>query len=218
MGPTERVDLDPLTAGGAAEELVVAVLDAGLADDVAGVETPVLRLFQLSRADLADEAEEMGGQRPVRVLPDVGPLDTHAREALLVLEQVEEELPVEALLQHHRISGVLRRRPDPLADLSLRESEQVAQLAQLASAGAAVAGQVGGSQLEGHHRTVVDQDLAVAIEDLAARWVNPDVEDAVVIGEGAVVLTVEDLQGPEPEEDRRDRDDDDRAQNRDTQV
>ena len=73
-------------------------------------------------------------------------------------------------------------------------------------------------RLEGHHRAVVDQDLAVAIEDLAARWVNPDVEDAVVIGEGAVVLTVEDLQGPEPEEDRRDRDDDDRAQNRDTQV
>ena len=193
-GATQRVDLYPLTAGGAAEELVVAVLDAGLADDVAGVQAPVLRLFQLSRADLADEPEEMSGERPVRVLADVGALDTHAGEVLLVLEQVEEEVPVEALLEHHRISGVLRGRPDSLADLALREPEQVAQLAQFAPARAAVAGEVGGSQLEGHHRAVVDQNLAVAIEDLAARWVNPDVEDPVVIGEGSVVRTVEDLQ------------------------
>ena len=34
----ERVHLDPLTAGGAAQEPVVGVLDAGLADDVAGLE------------------------------------------------------------------------------------------------------------------------------------------------------------------------------------
>ena len=79
----------------------------------------------------------MGRERAVRVLADVGPLDAHAREALLVLEQVEEQPPVETLLEHDRIAGVLRRRPDPAADLALREPQQVSELVELAPALAA---------------------------------------------------------------------------------
>jgi len=45
--------------------------------------------------------------------------------------------------------------------------------------------------------------------------VDANVQDAVVIGEGSVVLTVEDLQRPEPEEYGRNRGDDDRPENRD---
>ena len=67
-GPAQRVHLDPLAAGGAAQELVVGVLDARLPDDVAGLQAPVRGPSQLMRADLADEAEDVGGERTVLVL------------------------------------------------------------------------------------------------------------------------------------------------------
>ena len=131
-GAPQRVDLDPLAARRAAQELVVGVLDARLADDVAGPQALVSRALQLARADLADEAQDVGGERAVRVLAHVGPLDADAGEALLVLEQVEEQLPVEALLEHHRVAGVLRGRAHPPANLALREAEELAELGELA--------------------------------------------------------------------------------------
>ena len=71
----ERIDLNPLAAGGAAEELVIGVLDPRLTDDVAGLQAPVGRPGQLMRGDLSDEPEDVGGERAVLVVADVGALD-----------------------------------------------------------------------------------------------------------------------------------------------
>jgi hypothetical protein len=111
---TERIDLDPLAAGGAAEELVVGVLDPRLTDDVAGPQAPVGRPGQLMRGDLSDEPKDVGGKGPVLVVADIGALDTDAGEAVLVLEQVEEQATVDALAKDHRVPGILGR----LADLA----------------------------------------------------------------------------------------------------
>src|SRR4029450_1826210 len=90
----------PVAAGRPPQVLVVAVLAPRLADDVAGLEAPVLRPLQLARADLADQPEHVRRERPVRVLADVGALHADAGETFLVLEQVEEQPAIEALLEH----------------------------------------------------------------------------------------------------------------------
>ena len=61
----ERVDLDPGHARLAAQEAVVGVLDPVLADLVAGPQALVARLLQLFFGDLADVAEDVGGERSV---------------------------------------------------------------------------------------------------------------------------------------------------------
>ena len=65
---TERVDLDLGGAGPAAQEAVVLVLDARLADLVARLQARVAGLLELLRGDLADAAEELRrrGRRPCR--------------------------------------------------------------------------------------------------------------------------------------------------------
>ncbi len=213
LGRPQGVDLDPLAPGRAAQELVVGVLDASLADDVAGPQARLRGPPQLVRRDLADEAEQVGRHRPVLVLADVGAVDAHPREPLPVLEQVEEQPSVDPLAQHDRVAGVLGRFADPAADRRLREAEQAAEAPELGPAGPGIARQVGGAHLQGHDRPVVDQDPAVAIEDLAARRMDADVEDAVVLSEGAVVLAVEHLDRPEAQQDGGDRRDHHGAEN-----
>jgi hypothetical protein len=218
LGTAERVDLDPLAAGDPAQEAVVAVLHTGLADDVAGSDAAIGGPLQLTWAHLPDDPEDVSGEGAGLVAADVGALDADAGEPLLVLEQVEEQAAVDALLQNDRIARVLRSGADPLADLPLGEPQEVTEPSQLGAALISIARQIGGAQLEGHHRAIGDQELAVAVENLAAGRVHPHVEDAVVLGERAVVLAVQHLQGPEPEQDRRDRGDDHGADDRDAQV
>src|SRR4029077_20310817 len=128
---SERIDLNALAAGRAAEELVVGVFDSRLTDDVAGPQAPVSRPGQLMRGDLSDEPENVGGKGSVLVVADIGALDTDAGEAVLVLEQVEEQAPVDALAKDHRVPGVLGRLADLAANRPLREPEQVAQMGKL---------------------------------------------------------------------------------------
>ena len=130
----QGVHLDPLAPGGAAQVLVIGVLDSRLADDVSRLQGPVGGPAELMRADLADEAEDVRGERTVLVLADVGALDADAGEALPVLEHVEEQAAVEALPEHDRVPGVLRGLADLAADGSLREPQQASQPAQLGPA------------------------------------------------------------------------------------
>ena len=64
-------------------------------------------------------------------------------------------------------------------------------------------GQVGGRDLDGQGLAAVDQDVAAAVEDLAALGGDGDVADPVDGGRVQVLVTGEDLQEPEPEEDDR---------------
>ena len=51
------------------EERVVHRLDAALADDLAGLAVLVRMGLQLALADLAEQAEELGAERALRVAP-----------------------------------------------------------------------------------------------------------------------------------------------------
>ena len=63
-----------------AQQRVVGVLDPGLADLVAGLEVLVARVLELLLVDLADVAEHVRGQRPLRIVADVDALDRDAGE------------------------------------------------------------------------------------------------------------------------------------------
>ena len=88
------VDLDPDRPVAAAEHAVVLLLEAGGADPVAGLETVVDLFLQLLGVDLADESEEVGAKRPVRVVADVDLLDADSGEAVLALAQEVDEVLV----------------------------------------------------------------------------------------------------------------------------
>src|SRR5258708_21472 len=86
--PPERVDAPARHPGHAARELGVGRVDAGLAEDVAGAIAELDARLQLLRRDLARVAEELGGERAVRVVAEVRLGDLDARELRLALVEV----------------------------------------------------------------------------------------------------------------------------------
>ena len=72
-----RVDEDVAGAVGAAEERVVGLLDAGAADDVAGLVEGVAGVVEHLLGDFADVADEVGGEAVARV------------EAALLVEELD---------------------------------------------------------------------------------------------------------------------------------
>ena len=54
-------------------------------------------------------------------------------------------------------------------------------------------------QQDGERRIVVDDDAAFAVEDFAARREDGDLLDAILLGQGVVVVAARDLQPPQAE-------------------
>ena len=77
-----------------------------------------------------------------------------------------------------------------------------------------VLGQFLGVELERQAGAVVDQDVAVAVEDVAARGDHFELAGAVVLRLGQVLVAGEHLQVPEPEEEHREEGDGDAAEHR----
>ena len=90
LGRPERVHRGTGRPRLAAQEAVVLVLDAGLADGVALLEGRVARQLQLLLGHLADVAEQVRPDRALPVLAREHALDRHPREAVLVLAQEED--------------------------------------------------------------------------------------------------------------------------------
>src|SRR3954452_12348106 len=93
--PTGRgpggVHLHPREAIGAAEDVVVAVLDTGLPDLVARLEPLVAGLLQLVLGDLAYVSVDVRGQRAGGVVADVHALPRTPGVLRLVLPEVIDE-------------------------------------------------------------------------------------------------------------------------------
>ena len=218
VGCAEGVDLDPGQPGRAAQVAVVGVLDAVLADLVARLQAPVARFLQLFFGDLADVAEDVGGQRPVRVVADEDPLDLDARKAVLVFLQVVDEVVADVATQGHR-----RRRRQ--LQFFVHRAAQVAQgaVGQLGEARelgpplGRVGGQFARVDLQRQAGAVGDQHFAVAIEDLAARGADPVGAGAVVLRFRQILFAVEHLQQPEAEEEDGEEGNGKAAEDRDPQ-
>ena len=207
----ERVDADLGRARDAAQVPVERRLDAGLADLVAapvvGLQ-PLLRL-QLRRRDLADVAEHLRGERLVRVVAQVRLLDLHARELGRVLLQV-----VDLVVVHGRLDGDRRQRVDaPVVDLAREARRRHVEHGGEAldhPVAPCLLRHVADPQLHRRARDVADDHPALAVEDRAARRLDPDRPQLVVLGRLQVALAREHLQRPEPEEEQgedRERDD-----------
>ena len=78
-------------------------------------------------------------------------------------------------------------------------------------------GQLVGHDLDRLALAVVDEDVAVAVDDLAARRLDLDLADAVVVRLGQVLVAGQDLQVPEAEEDDPEDHERDAADDRDAQ-
>ena len=181
----EGVDLDALGAVDPAQVAVVVPLEPGLADDVVARGAAEPGLVDLGRLDLADGAEQLRGERVQRVAAQPHLLDADARELVLALLQVAEHGRADVGLQRHvgvgqqrLLLGDLARDVGELLDAVAghrarrragRGAEHERQPAVAAGQPGRVLRQVGRRHLDGDRRHRIDQDVAAAVDDLAAR-------------------------------------------------
>jgi hypothetical protein len=158
------VDLQPLQPVAAAQHLVVGLLDAGLADVVAGQRTPVGGVPQLVGGDWPDVAEQLCRRPAGWVAADGERLGRHSGVPVGVLGELEQH-PGPDVLGHR--DGERRAGEDaqPLADPRARHPEQRHQAVQR---GAGLGAELAGVD---HHRPgglVAHQHPAGPVQDLPA--------------------------------------------------
>ena len=196
------VDVDRGQAVDAAQDVVVARLEALLAHLVARLELLEAGLAQLLRRDLADVAEDVRGRRAVRVAADVDAVDGHPGVAVLVLAQEPDELDRDVALERDRARGqLLRLLPDLLADLGDPHPGDLRHALQHLGAAVPALRQLVRAHLQGEGGAVANQHLAVAVADLAAGRLHGHLAHAVALRLGQVLVAGQHLEVPEPEED-----------------
>ena len=212
------VDLHAALAVGSAQQAVVGELDPVLADLVAGLERLVARILELLLVDLAGVAEQVRGERALRIAAHVDALDRHPREAVLILAQEVDRVVVDVTAQGRRAGRArLRLGADLVANLVRAQAGDLADAREQPRASLGVLRQVGLLDLQLERGAVVDQDLAAAVEHLAARRLHGELADLVVLGLREVVVAGEHLQVPEAQEDDHERHQADPAEDRDPQ-
>ena len=111
VATAERVDDDAREAVGAAQVLVVGLLDAVGPDPRAGLDAAVALPLELGGRDLARGPEQLGGELVVRVVAQVLLLDRDAGELLLALADEVERARDRPRCGSSRSSTAARRRP-----------------------------------------------------------------------------------------------------------
>src|SRR5262249_31156348 len=106
--PPARVDGQLRGAVASAEVRVVRALEPRLADGVGRLIALALAGLVLGLRDRADVAEDVRGERLVRVLAQVRVGELYARELELVLGEVRDRVRVDARLDDDRREGVAR--------------------------------------------------------------------------------------------------------------
>ena len=186
--PSTRVDGQLCRAGGAAQVLVVARLDACLSDHVPELVALAPFRLQLRLRDLADVAEHVRGERLVRVLAQVALAEADAREVELVLREIAHLVVVDAAPDDHRrerVAGVLTDAPVDLLEVDAGDRGEMFELVE---PGVLVLRQVGRPELDARAERVLDEHAAVAIEDQPALRVDRQLAHAVVVRLGEVLV------------------------------
>ena len=197
-----RVDLDPLAAVLAPQELVEEPLEAGLPDHVAAA---VPALLELVVVGLADVAEEVGGEAARRVRALRLDLHDHARQLELPLLHAGHLVDAQAAPHAHRQDGFGRHAGDGVLELGERDLQQRGQPPQRDVALHGVAIELARDQRQGEGRTVVDQRQSIAIEQDAARGRDGPHPDAILLRRLLEAAALEDLQVPELADDDQQR-------------
>ena len=194
------VDDDVFRAVFSAEDAVVGSFNAGAADNVAGLIHGIARVVEHLFADFADVADEVGGESVARI------------EAALFLNGVELRQLVFVGLDEFFLVG-----RDVLAEgerlIFGREFVALEDRVDLVGGHVETAGdegQVGGDVVAlfadeeaGDGRIVIDNEAIFAVENFAARGEDGDFADAIGFSEGVVILTADDLEPPQTEDQNR---------------
>ena len=201
----DGVHLDLLAAAVAAELIVPRALEARLADEVTLAQVLRGAVGQLALAHLADVAEHVRRERSVRIVALRRDLEGDARQLELVGLQRDDVVPLDVSADDDAlVRRPLRRRVDRLLDRLARRPEVMAQVPE----DLATAARVLGDEHHVERWPVVDEDLAVAVVDDAARRGHADQPRAVVLGDRAHLRSAHDLEVPEPHADGGEGDDD----------
>ena len=224
----DRVDALELLARAAAEVLVVGLLDARLADTVAGARhvqllrareraasVVLLDVGQLGGRELAHVAEHVREERLRVVPPQVGDARVDSRELGLVLAQIRDLLLVDRDLHRHGRERVRLPLLELAQELRQRDVQHLRERLHLGVA--ALLRQVDRRDLDGRAGDVRDERASHAVEDRAALRLDRERPDLVVERRLLVLRAREDLQRPEPQEEHREDDERDRREDRDAQ-
>ena len=197
----------------AAQEAVERGFDAALADAVA--EVVALHLLQLRLADLADVAEHGRRQLAAWIAAHLRLLDLHAGEVRLALGEEGDGVAGNVVLDRDRRQRVELLLLELLQNVRERHAEHVRQPLKLVAAVPPLGGQVRRPDADRRDGAVVDEQLSVAIEDLAAGRLDAHLAELVVARGAQVVVAGEHLQRPEPQDQQRERGERERAEDAD---
>ena len=217
--PPEGVDEDAPLAAHTSEVGVVGGLDPGLPDAVARPVALVGLGLELLGADLADVAEDLGRQDALVVVAEVRLADLDAGKLALVLHQEGGLELVHRGVDRHRGQRVgLEPLVDLVADCGHLQPEELGQPAEhplLLQSGDIL--ERGGPDLHERPGLVGDEDVAVAVDDRAARCDDTEAANLVVVRVLEVALARDHLQRPEAEEERAEDDHGEHAEDRHAQ-
>jgi hypothetical protein len=201
--PPAGVDLDLREPGGAVQVLLVARLEAGLADVVralvVGLRAVGLEALDVALADAADVAHDVGKELALRVLAEQPRIDLHTREAVAVRGEARDLLVGEP-------------RADGEAADALRLLEELAEPPPVARRDVHHRGELvderfeirhpGWRDLEGVGRVVVREHHAVAVDDDAAVGHDGHHGNPVVLRQRMKMVVPDELQVAEAQEQR----------------
>jgi len=185
------VGLHPPHAHRPMEEGLVVSLDAGLADAPRSLVIGGVQLGQLGLVDLPHVADGVHRQRAVRVVAHQLGGDLHAGELVAARLHPGHFRLAEVKTQGHRLEGGIA--PQTLAEafqVLVGEADQTPQ----ALKGVLQIGDLLGNDLQREGGDVLRQHPPLAVVDEAAGGRQGKDGDAVVLGEGGVVVVVEHLE------------------------
>ena len=134
------------------------------------------------------------------------------------LEQVvDRRVPLDRLADDDRRDRVVAAPLDPVQQRRDGDAQDLREPFQLVQARRPGLGQVGGEELDGRAGDVRHERPALAVEDLAARRLDPHRAELVVQRRPQVLRAREHLQRPEPEEEHAEDDERERPEDPDPQ-
>jgi hypothetical protein len=189
QGAARGVHLDQVKAIGAAQEVLVLLLEAALADEVAGAVVGGGRGGELAGVNLADEAKHVGADGAVGVaaLRHLGEGD--AGEIDLLLVEAGEGGGVEVALKEE---GFVVRAALVLQQTAEFGGGVVKDIGEQREGRAAPGfGEVGGSDPEGEGGATGGEAVAAAVENPAPGGGEAVGAEAVLAGEAAQIPSLE---------------------------
>src|SRR5664279_3747290 len=178
------------------QNIVVVLLDPRHADDVARVVQLPLRLSQHVFAHLADVADNVGHESVAGIEAAVNGDGVELGQLRFVRFDKGQLVGSDVVFEEQRL--IARHSGHALQAGTQLVGGNVQSGGDLVGVYLEIAVLIA-QQQHGERGIVVNDDAAFAVKDLAARRQNGDLLDAVLFGQGAVVIAARHLQAPQPE-------------------